>query len=169
MLGGMEDQVTRILKQWAAERPDLDVSPMAVVGRLSRTARKIDAVLAATFARHDVDSASFDVLATLRRSGKPFTLSPRELTESAMVTSAAIAQRLNRLEERHLVTRTPDAKDGRGKQVTLTPAGLDLVDRALPDHVETEHALLAGLSEKERGQLAELLAKVEQAATEARP
>jgi DNA-binding MarR family transcriptional regulator len=169
MLVGMEDQVSRILKQWAAERPDLDVSPMAVVGRISRTARKIDAVLAATFAHHNLDSASFDVLATLRRSGQPYALSPRQLTESAMVTSAAIAQRLNRLEERQLVTRTPDAKDGRGKQVTLTPAGLDLVNRALPDHVETEHSLLAGLSKKERSQLAELLAKVEQAATDAGP
>lgn len=168
MLCGMEDQVTRILNQWAVERPDLDVSPMAVVGRISRTARKIDAVLAATFARHDLDSASFDVLATLRRSGKPYALSPRELTETAMVTSAAIAQRLNRLEEKQLVTRTKDVQDGRGKQVTLTPAGLDLVNRVLPDHVETEHSLLAGLSKQERGQLAELLAKVEQTATEIR-
>jgi DNA-binding MarR family transcriptional regulator len=168
MLGRMEDQVTRILEQWAVERPDLDVSPMAVVGRISRTARTTDAVLAGTFARHNLDSASFDVLATLRRSGKPYTLSPRELTETAMVTSAAIAQRLNRLEERQLVTRTRDAKDGRGKQVTLTQAGLDLINRALPDHVETEHALLAALSTKERGQLAKLLAKVERAATEAR-
>jgi DNA-binding MarR family transcriptional regulator len=163
----MEDQVVRILEQWAAERPDLDVSPMAVIGRISRTARKVDLVLAATFARYDLDSASFDVLATLRRSGKPYMLSPRELSEAAMVTSAAIAQRLNRLEERQLVARAQNLNDGRGKQVTLTPAGLDLVNKALPDHVDTEHALLAGLTQKERDQLAELLAKVEQAATEA--
>ena len=137
---------------------------MAVIGRITRASRKVDAVLAATFARHDLDSASFDVLATLLRSGKPYTLSPRELTQTAMVTSAAIAQRLNRLEERRLVTRTKDITDGRGKQVTLTPAGRDLVNKALPDHVNTERALLAGLTRTERDQLARLLAKVEQAA-----
>jgi DNA-binding MarR family transcriptional regulator len=168
MLDDVEDPLAKILDQWAAERPDLDVSPMAVIGRITRVSRQVDAVLAATFARHDLDSASFDVLATLLRSGKPYTLSPRELTQAAMVTSAAIAQRLNRLEERRLVTRTKDLKDGRGKQVALTPAGRDLVNKALPDHVNTERTLLAGLTRTERDQLARLLAKVEQAAAEAR-
>ncbi|MCC3275321.1 MarR family transcriptional regulator [Arthrobacter sp. zg-Y20] len=157
----MTDHVGSVLQQWAAERPDLDVSPMAVVGRLSRTARRFDGELAETFAAHGLDAPSFDVLATLRRSGPPYTLSPRELTASSMVTSAAIAQRLNRLEAQGFVRRSPNAADGRGKQVALTDAGRAAVDAALPDHVATEHRLLAPLDEDERKTLAGLLAKLD--------
>ncbi|MFZ3414614.1 MarR family winged helix-turn-helix transcriptional regulator [Arthrobacter sp. 3Tela_A] len=157
----MKDQIEQILAQWTAERPDLDASPMAVVGRISRVSRKADVRLAGTFAAHGLDAAAFDVLATLRRSGAPYTLSPSELTASTMVTSAAIAQRLNRLEERGLVSRTKNSADGRGKRVALTADGLALIDRALPDHLETEERILAGLSPKERALLAGLLARIE--------
>ncbi|MCQ1955734.1 MarR family transcriptional regulator [Arthrobacter sp. zg-Y826] len=157
----MNDHVSMVLRQWAAERPDLDVSPVAVVGRLSRVARRFDEQLAATFAKHGLDAASFDVLATLRRSGKPYTLSPKDLTASSMVTSSAIAQRLNRLEEQGYVVRSPSSVDRRGKQVTLTDAGRAAVDAALPDHVSTEHRLLAALDENEREALAALLAKLD--------
>lgn len=157
----MNDHVDMVLRQWAAERPDLDVSPMAVVGRLSRVARRFDEQLAVTFARHGLDAASFDVLATLRRSGPPYTLSPKDLTASSMVTSAAIAQRLNRLEAQGLVRRSPSSADRRGKQVTLTDAGRAAVDAALPDHVATEHGLLTALDDDERRTLAALLAKLD--------
>ena len=157
----MSDHVDKVLRQWAAERPDLDVSPMAVVGRLSRVARRFDDELAATFARHGLDAASFDVLATLRRSGPPYTLSPKDLTASSMVTSAAVAQRLNRLEDQGLVRRSPSSADRRGKQVTLTDAGRAAVDAALPDHVATEHGLLAALDDDERRALAALLARLD--------
>ncbi|MDM7991375.1 MarR family transcriptional regulator [Arthrobacter sp. zg-Y877] len=157
----MNDHVGTVLEQWAAERPDLDVSPMAVVGRLSRVARRFDEQLAATFAKHGLDAASFDVLATLRRSGAPYTLSPKDLTASSMVTSSAIAQRLNRLEAQGYVLRAPSSEDRRGKQVTLTDAGRTAVDAALPDHVATEHRLLAILDGSERKVLAALLAKLE--------
>ncbi len=157
----MKDQIEQILAQWTTERPDLDASPMAVIGRISRVSRKVDTRLAATFARHGLDAAAFDVLATLRRSGAPYTLSPSELTASTMVTSAAIAQRLNRLEERGLVSRTKNSSDGRGKKVALTADGLALVERALPDHLATEESILAGLSSEERKALAGLLARIE--------
>ncbi|MFC7861734.1 MarR family winged helix-turn-helix transcriptional regulator [Arthrobacter koreensis] len=157
----MKDQIEQILAQWTAERPDLDASPMAVVGRISRVSRKVDTRLAATFASHGLDAAAFDVLATLRRSGAPYTLSPSELTASTMVTSAAIAQRLNRLEERGLVSRTKNTSDGRAKRVALTAEGLALVERALPDHLETEEGILDGLSPQERDVLAGLLARIE--------
>ncbi|MBG6180819.1 MarR family winged helix-turn-helix transcriptional regulator [Arthrobacter sp. CAN_A1] len=156
----MTDHVDLILKQWGAERPDLDASPMGVVGRLSRLSRQIDRELEQTFLSHGLDAASFDVLATLRRSGQPYTLTPRELTASSMVTSSAIAQRLNRLEERRLVARAQDPGDGRGKQVALTAEGLTLIDAALPDHLETERRILSPLSPEERDALAVLLTKL---------
>ncbi|MEV4926696.1 MarR family winged helix-turn-helix transcriptional regulator [Streptomyces roseoverticillatus] len=153
----MADHVDQVLAQWAVRRPDLDVSPMAVIGRLSRLSRLVDAELRRTFTAHGLDSASFDVLATLRRSDPPHSLTPAELMRSSMVTSGAITQRLDRLEARGLVSRSPSASDGRSVVVALTGAGRDLIDEALPDHVATEARLLAALTEGERDALAKVL------------
>lgn len=157
----MKDPVEVILEQWHRERPDLDVSPMAVIGRLARVAKRIDERLSQTFAEHGLDSASFDVLATLRRSGHPFVLSPKELSWSSMVTTSATAQRLNKLESEGLVSRAPSTVDGRGKQVQLTEKGREIVDDALSAHVQTEHELLRNLNGTERQELASLLAKLD--------
>jgi DNA-binding MarR family transcriptional regulator len=154
------DPVDRILEQWRTERPDLDASPMAVIGRLSRAAALIDTALAGTFAPHGIDASTFDVLATLRRQGFPYRLAPVALATEAMVTTSAVTQRLNRLEALGLVSRLPHPDDGRGKLVELTQAGKDLVDRVLPDHLATEEALLGDLSTEERRTLAELLTRL---------
>ncbi len=147
------DHVDVVLAQWHAERPDLDVSPMAIIGRLSIASRLIDAELARTFAAHGLDAASFDVLATLRRAGAPYELTPTQLMRSAMITSGAITQRLDRLEARGLIARTPNARDGRGVQATLTTTGRAAIDQALPDHLQTEHRLLASLTLQQREDL----------------
>lgn len=150
----MTDHVDRILEQWGDERPDLDHSPIGVIGRLSAAARLVDVELRRNFARHDLDGASYDVLATLRRSGPPYRLTPGELMRTAMVTSGAITQRLDRLEQRDLVRRTAATDDGRSVHVTLTPAGSALVDQVLPGHLATEERLLAGLDAGQRRDLA---------------
>ncbi|MFT2689969.1 MarR family winged helix-turn-helix transcriptional regulator [Clavibacter zhangzhiyongii] len=157
------DHVDRILTQWAAERPDLDASPMAVVGRLARAAGALAAELDRTFARHGIDASTFDVLATLRRQGAPYRLPPAQLARESMITTSAVAQRLNRLEGLGLVARLPRPEDGRGKLVELTAAGRQLVDRVLPDHLATEEALLAPLDARERRTLAELLGRLDPA------
>lgn len=156
----MGDHVDRVLAQWAAQRPDLDVSPMAVIGRLTRAERHISAELARTFAEHGLDRPSFDVLATLRRSGVPHRLTPTQLMRSAMVTSGAITQRLDRLEARGLVARTPNEADGRGTYVSLTDGGRALIEAALPDHLATEQRLLAALTDAERRALARTLRRL---------
>jgi DNA-binding MarR family transcriptional regulator len=153
----MADHVDRLLEQWAVARPDLDASPMGVIGRLSRLARIIDIELNRTFSKHDLDRSSFDVLATLRRSNPEHCLTPAELMRSSMVTSGAVTQRLDRLEARGLVSRTPSATDGRGVRVALTREGLALIDRALPDHIANEERILASLSKSEREALADTL------------
>nr|WP_223185806.1 MarR family transcriptional regulator [Streptomyces sp. CBMA152] len=130
---------------------------MAVIGRLKRLTRLVEAELRRTFAEHDLDPASFDVLATLRRSAPPHLLTPAELMRSSMVTSGAVTQRLDRLEARGLVARTPSPTDGRVVQVALTDAGHALIDRALPDHLATEERLLAALDPARRDTLAEAL------------
>lgn len=153
----MADHVDHVLEQWAVQRPDLDVSPMAVIGRLSRLTQLVRGELGRTFEAHGLDPASFDVLATLRRSEPPHRLTPSELMRSAMVTSGAITQRLDRLQARGLVTRTASETDGRVVHVGLTAAGRTLIDRALPDHVATEHRVLAGLTAPELAHLADTL------------
>ncbi|MDN5853301.1 MAG: MarR family transcriptional regulator [Actinomycetia bacterium] len=163
----MADQVDRVLEQWANVRPDLDASPMGIVGRLSRLSRLIDVRLRETFREHGLDGATFDVLATLRRSGPDQRLTPADLMRSSMITSGAVTQRLDRLEQKGLVARTPHESDGRGVYVTLTDAGRELVDETLPDHLATEEAILAELDDDERarftGTLRTLLESLEDA------
>lgn len=151
--GQPPDHVDRVLAQWADQRPDLDVSPMAVFGRLSRASRLASAEMARTFARHGLDGPSFDMLATLRRGGPPYRLTPAELMRASMVTSGAISQRLDRLEGRGLVTREKGTADARNVLVGLTDLGRELVDAALPDHVATEERLLAPLTAAQRAAL----------------
>ncbi|MFC5382211.1 MarR family winged helix-turn-helix transcriptional regulator [Aquipuribacter nitratireducens] len=154
------DAVDRFLAQWRRERPDLDHSPVGVVGRLSRAARLAEQHLRENFARHDLDPAAYDVLATLRRAGAPYELSPGDLLRTSMVTSGAVTQRLDRLEARGLVTRARSTVDARARVVRLTAAGLDAVDTVLPGHLATERALLSPLDDVEQVQLADLLRRL---------
>ncbi|WBQ08050.1 MarR family winged helix-turn-helix transcriptional regulator [Kribbella sp. CA-293567] len=156
----MADHVDLVLGQWRERRPDLDASPMAVLGRLKRLGVVVDNELRRNFARHELDRASFDVLATLRRSNAEHSLTPAGLMRSSMVTSGAITQRLDKLEARGLVERSPSETDGRGVLVSLTPAGLELIDKVLPTHIDTENQLLAALSSAERDALAGTLRKL---------
>ena len=151
------DAMDVILEQWAQQRPDLDCSPMGVIGRISQLQREVFLAQRATFARHGLDAPSFDVLAALRRAGPPYQLTPTALMRTALVTSGAITQRLDRLAERGLITRGRSDVDGRAVVVTLTDAGRAALDTALPDHLETERGMLAGLSDDDRTQLAGLL------------
>ena len=153
----MADAVDGILEQWGRERPDLDVSPMGVVGRISRLARRYDRAIAENFIRFDLGPDEFDLLATLRRSGPPYELNPSELLASMMVSSATTTHRLDKLEARRLIERKPDPKDRRAVLVALTAAGKQLVDRALAAHVAMEHELLGGLDSTGRATLAQLL------------
>lgn len=154
------DAVEEILQQWRAQRPELDTSPMGVIGRISRLAGHIAARQRDTFARHDLDPAAFDVLATLRRAPAPHRLTPAQLSRAAMVSTAATAQRLNRLERDGLVTRRPRPDDARGLQVTLTDRGVRLVDETLPDHLDTERRMLSGLTDADQRSLAALLSRL---------
>ena len=151
------DALDRILEQWGRERPDLDCSPMGIIGRISQLQREVHLAQRATFARHGLDVPSFDVLAALRRAGPPYQLTPTALMRTALVTSGAITQRLDRLEERGLITRQRSRDDGRAVVVSLTDAGREALDAALPEHLDTERKLLEGLSDDDREQLAGLL------------
>ena len=156
----LTDPVERILQQWRTVRPDLDPTPIAVFGRLSRLSRAAEARMNEYFADHDMDRSAFDVLVTLRRNGEPYRLTSRELQSAAMVSSAAVAQRLNRLEVRGWVRRSTNEHDARVTDVSLTDAGFAAVEAAMSDHVAAEADMLACLSPQEREELARLLARL---------
>jgi DNA-binding MarR family transcriptional regulator len=151
------DGVDGILRQWARERPDLDTSPMAIVGRISRIGKKIDPLLSSVFRKFGLEQWSFDVLATLRRSGHPYELTPTQLFSSLMLTSGAITHRTDGLVKAGLVQRTPDPSDRRGVRVKLTALGLAKINEAVTAHVENERRILRHLSKQERSLLISLL------------
>lgn len=155
-----KDAVDRIVDQWAVERPELDPSPMTVVGRIHRVAAILDQGLASVFAEAGLGNGDFDVLASLRRAGAPYVLTPSELTATMMVTSGAVTKRIDRLVRAGLVTREVAENDGRGRRIGLTEKGRALVDDLIVRHWANEDRLLGALSGKERGQLAGLLRKL---------
>lgn len=139
------DAVDVILEQWRRERPDLDPSPMGPIGRLARCVALLAPRLESCFAGFDLSAWEFDMLATLRRAGAPYRLSPTELFSTLMVTSGTMTHRLKRLETRGLVTREPNADDARSLLVQLTGAGLALIERAVEAHLENERRILSAL------------------------
>ena len=156
----MADEVDQILAAWARELPEADVSPLGSLSRISRLARHLDRARSAAFAAHGLEVWEFDVLAALRRAGRPYELSPGELIRQTLSTSGTMTNRVNRLEARGLVERLPNAEDRRGVRVRLTGAGRGLVQDALADLLEYERDVLSSIEPAERDQLAELLRRL---------
>jgi DNA-binding MarR family transcriptional regulator len=155
------DAVDEILAQWRAVRPDLDLRAMGIIGRLGRVALLVQRAVEAELQRHGLSVGEFDVLAALRRAGKPHRLTPTQLYRTLMLTSGAMTNRIDRLEERGLVERHEDPSDRRGTLVGLTAQGLRVVDAAVTGHVDNEARILAGLSKGELAALEGLLRRVE--------
>ena len=145
---------------WQRERPDLDVSPLEVLSRVTRLARHLDRARSGAFTTHGLETWEFDVLVALRRSGGAHELSPGKLLQQTLVTSGTMTNRIDRLASRGLVERHPDPADRRGVLVRLTDKGANVADDALIDLLQKEQAILTGLSVPERQQLAALLRTV---------
>ena len=151
------DHVARIQREWARERPDLDVSPSAVIGRLHRLASRLTEQLVVVYRRHGLSEGEFDVLAALRRAGAPYERAPGELASFTMVTTGAMTKRIDRLERDGLVSRRHSDADGRGRVVALTAAGRELIDQAFADHMRNERRLLDELTAQQATELESLL------------
>lgn len=154
------DHVDRVRDQWATERPDLDTAPVAVVARVGRLARYLDHGLERVLADYGLRRETWDVLASLRRTGAPYRLSPTELYRGLMRTSGAMSNRLRRLEHAGLVRRLIDPADGRGVLVELTDEGRTRVDAAAAAHLDNERGMLDALTPAEQDTLAGLLRKL---------
>lgn len=156
-MASQRDAVDRIVREWNTVRPDLDVSPIEIVGRISRLSRLIDRELAINFAEHGIEDWMYDVLATLRRIGEPHELTPGELVRQTMVTTGAITNRIDRLEQRGLVERVSSATDRRSINIHLTPDGLALVEHVVASHLAAEQRIIGSLSQRQRSALATAL------------
>jgi DNA-binding MarR family transcriptional regulator len=156
----VRDDVDDILDQWRRERPDLDPSPIGIVGRTSRLARELELRLEPTYREHGLEAGWHDVLATLRRSGPPFRMRPTDLTGATMLTSSGTTKRLDHLERAGLIEREADPGDRRGILIALTDKGREVIDGVTAAHLENERELLGALTDAEQRRLAELLRKL---------
>ncbi|MFD6070047.1 MULTISPECIES: MarR family winged helix-turn-helix transcriptional regulator [Amycolatopsis] len=141
------DAIDAVVGAWRRERPDLDLTAIGVAGRLGRVAMLTTPMVEAVFAKHGLKQGEFDVLAALRRSGKPYTLIPSELSATLMMSRAGMTSRIDRLESAGLVERALDPEDRRSFRVTLTERGFEVVDAAMTEHTENVAKLLSPLGE----------------------
>ena len=155
-----EDHVDRLRAQWARELPDLDTTPMAVLGRIYRLSRLVTPSIEETFAGFELDRGEFDVLATLRRSGPPYRLTPTELYTALMIASGSLTHRLGRLESAGLIARRPSEEDGRSLAVELTKEGKRRAEQAFRADMADEKRFLEGVDEGDLDKLAALLRKL---------
>lgn len=153
------DAVGRIQAAWRRERPDTDVAPQGIIGRLHRLSDFIATELGTVFEAHGISQGEFDVLASLRRAGAPYERTPSELAEHTMVTTGATTKRIDRLAEAGLIERRAAEGDGRRKIIALTTAGLRVVDETFTDHMANEHRIVAELSAEDRAQLEAILVR----------
>jgi DNA-binding MarR family transcriptional regulator len=151
------DAVDRITAQWHRERPELDTEPMAVFGRIFRLSRAMGDRVEQVYARFGIGRGEFDVLATLRRAGEPYALSPTALAESLMLTTGGMTGRLDKLQKAGLIARSPDPSDRRALKACLTEKGRALVDEAVVAGLEVQHEALGALPPSERSALADQL------------
>ncbi len=151
------DEVDGIVTAWQRELPGLDVAPLHVLSRISRIARRLDRARRGAFAAHGLEPWEFDVLAALRRAGKPYERTPSELVAETLSTSGTMTNRLVRLEGRGLITRNRDPNDRRSARVRLTPAGRSAAEATITTLAGHERDLLASLSAAQRDDLAALL------------
>jgi DNA-binding MarR family transcriptional regulator len=154
------DHIDRIVDQWRRERPELDTEPLETLGRIFLAGHLADAVLAENLAAHGLETGWFNLLAALRRAGRPYQLNPTALREATMLSSGGMTKRLDRMTEAGLIERRPDPTDRRGTLVRLTRKGRSVFDKALETHIESERRVLASLTKGDRRALNGVLRKL---------
>lgn len=135
------DHISNAIKQWQREKPDLESHEMLLIGRLINCTILITNELEKLYNSHNINRGEFDVLATLRRSGKPYELTPTEIFSTLMITSGTMTNRLQQLKKKGLISRTENLEDARSLKVVLSAQGLKLIDELIYQHVDLEKKL----------------------------
>jgi DNA-binding MarR family transcriptional regulator len=149
----MRDHVDDLIDQWRRERPELDTALLRISARVVRLERFLARAVLAALDDVGLNEGEVNVLAALRRAGPPYELTPTELYRGLLLSSGAMTNRLDRLEEAGLVRRTPDDTDRRRTRVALTERGRATIDAAMDAHVRGLDDLLGFLDDAERGTL----------------
>jgi DNA-binding MarR family transcriptional regulator len=155
-----KDIIDDILDQWSEEKPELNTAPLGVVIRVMTLNRRFAREAAIALEPLGLELWEYDVLSALRRQGKPFALAASALAKETDLSTGAMTNRIDRLEDRALVTREPDKEDRRSVIVRLTPAGRSAIDEAIHYRLEAAKESLKDLKAGERRQLADLLRNV---------
>jgi DNA-binding MarR family transcriptional regulator len=157
---GARVPVNQIIEQWQRERPDLDPAPMRLFGALAQAHMLTTPYINRVIARHGLVRGTFDVLSALRRAGLPFSLTPKQLAESLMLSGAGMTSRLDRLEQLHLVARLPEPNDRRSLKIQLTQKGVRLIDEVIPQIVSAQWQLVSALGDRDTATLVDLLRRL---------
>lgn len=157
---GVHVPVNQIIEQWQRERPDLDPAPMRLFGALAQAHMLTTPYINRVVAKHGLVRGTFDVLSALRRAGLPFSLTPKQLAESLMLSGAGMTSRLDRLEQLHLVARLPEPNDRRSLKIQLTQKGVKLIDEVIPQIVAAQWQLVSALGDRDTATLVDLLRRL---------
>ena len=155
-----QDAIDDILDQWSEERPELDTAPLGIVVRVMTLYRSFSRDATRALEPLGLELWEYDVLAALRRQGKPFTLPATRLARETELSSGAMTNRIDRLEDRGLVARETDKEDRRSILVTLTAEGRKIIDEAISHRLDAARISLGNLKASERRELADLLRRV---------
>jgi DNA-binding MarR family transcriptional regulator len=154
------DLLDNLVNDWKKERPDLDASSMLIIGRILKLGKILEKSANSALLKNNITYTDLDVLATLRRSGKPYSLTPKQLMQSVLITSGAMTALLNRLMKLNLIYRSPDLHDGRIKRAGLTKKGVDLIDEAIETRFYEANESVKMFTTKEKEVLSNLLKKM---------
>jgi DNA-binding MarR family transcriptional regulator len=157
---GTRVPVNQIVEQWQKERPDLDPAPMLLFGALAQAHMLTTPYINRVIARYGLVRGTFDVLSALRRAGPPFSLTPKQLAQSLMLSGAGMTSRLDRLEQLHLVARLPEPNDRRSLKIQLTQKGVKLIDEVIPQIVTAQWQLVSALGDRDTARLVDLLRRL---------
>ena len=155
-----KDAVDDILEQWSEERPELDTASLGIVIRVMSLYRAFVRQATEALEPLGLELFEYDVLSALRRQGKPCALPATRLASATGLSSGAMTNRVDRLEERGLVRRRRDQKDRRGVVVSLTASGRRAIDKAIQLRLDAADESLRSINRRERKDLAALLRKV---------
>jgi len=155
-----KDEIDRMVASWEPEVPGVDLEIEAAVQRINWIFRRIRRRMDETLGDHHLSYEEWGLLGHLKRPGPPYTSTPGKLAEMQGLSSGAMTNRLDRLEEAGLIRRRPDQNDRRSFQVELTDSGHEVWLDTVHAQAAKEAAIGAALNERELAQLNNLLRKV---------
>jgi len=155
-----DDILNTLINDWKKEKPELDASAMLIVGRILKLGKTLEKRASKVLESSQIHYTDLDVLATLRRSGKPFELTPKVLMQSVLITSGSMTALLNRLEKMDLIYRSTNKNDGRIKTAGLTKKGKKIIDKAIKIRFKEATDAVKIFNKKENEQLGKLLKKM---------